>query len=163
MFHEDILKIFFIFPTVNISKVNFWLVICIAKDFKSDFLNILIFFAPSDSRFSYGCILSKYCPILTNHTSTESLFIQMMYKSQFQKIYPYDCFCGPWSHFCGDHDTFSKILWTENIYLKCKSFVTLYMSLLSLFIKVIHTCWKNVLISLQKVRMVVYMIIVNYT
>ncbi len=28
----------------------------------------------------------------------ESLFIQIMYKSQFQKIDPYDWFCGPWSH-----------------------------------------------------------------
>ncbi len=28
MFHEDIRK----FPTVNISKLNFWSVICIAKD-----------------------------------------------------------------------------------------------------------------------------------
>ncbi len=28
----------------------------------------------------------------------ESLFIQMMYKSQFQKIDPYDWFCGPGSH-----------------------------------------------------------------
>ncbi len=25
----------------------------------------------------------------------ESLFIQMMYKYQFRKIYPYDWFCGP--------------------------------------------------------------------
>ncbi len=28
----------------------------------------------------------------------ESLFIQMMYKSQFWKIDPYDWFCGPGSH-----------------------------------------------------------------
>uniref|UniRef100_A0A673J2Q5 Artemin a n=1 Tax=Sinocyclocheilus rhinocerous TaxID=307959 RepID=A0A673J2Q5_9TELE len=42
-----------------------------------NFLNILIFFAPSDSRFSNSCISAKYCPILTNNTSMESLFIQL--------------------------------------------------------------------------------------
>ncbi len=35
------------------------------------------FFAPSDSRFSNNCISAKYCPILTNHTSNESLFNQL--------------------------------------------------------------------------------------
>ncbi len=64
-------------------------------NFKGDFLNIWIFFAPSDSRYS-SCISAKYCPIITNHTSMESSFIQ--YKSQFQKIDPYDWFCGPGSH-----------------------------------------------------------------
>uniref|UniRef100_A0A8C1GF36 ArfGAP with RhoGAP domain, ankyrin repeat and PH domain 3 n=1 Tax=Cyprinus carpio TaxID=7962 RepID=A0A8C1GF36_CYPCA len=40
------------------------------------------FFAPSDSRFSNSCISAKYCPILTNHTSMESLFsFQIMYLS----------------------------------------------------------------------------------
>uniref|UniRef100_A0A673JNG9 TBC1 domain family member 9 n=1 Tax=Sinocyclocheilus rhinocerous TaxID=307959 RepID=A0A673JNG9_9TELE len=61
------------------------------------FSQYLDFFAPSDSRFSNSCISAKYCPILTNHTSMESLFIQMMYKSQFQKIDHYDWFCGPGS------------------------------------------------------------------
>ncbi len=28
----------------------------------------------------------------------ERLFIQLMYKSQFKKIDPYDWFCGPGSH-----------------------------------------------------------------
>ncbi len=41
------IKIFCTFPTVNISKLNFWLLICIAKNnFKGDFLNILIFLHP---------------------------------------------------------------------------------------------------------------------
>ncbi len=48
------MKIFGKFPTVIISKLNFWLVICIAKNkkkkvldnFKGDFLNILIFLHP---------------------------------------------------------------------------------------------------------------------
>ncbi len=61
------MKIFSKCPTVNISKLNFWLLICIAKDF--------YFFAPSDSRFSNSCISAKYCPILTNHTSMKSFFI----------------------------------------------------------------------------------------
>ncbi len=45
------------------------------------------FFAPSDSRFSNSCILAKYCPILTNHTSMEIYFEKL----------PYDRFCGPGS------------------------------------------------------------------
>ncbi len=45
--------------------------------FKGDFLNILNFFAPSDSKFSNSCISAKYCPILTNNLSMESLFIQL--------------------------------------------------------------------------------------
>ncbi len=86
------MKIFCKFPTVNISKLNFWLVICIAKNFiwttlKAIF-SIFDFFAPSDSRYLNSCISAKYCPILTNHTSIESLFInfQMRYKSQFKKL-----------------------------------------------------------------------------
>ncbi len=64
-------------------------------NFKGNFLNILFFFAPSDSRFSNRCISTKYCPILTK----AYLFsFQMMYKSQFQEIDPYDWFCGPGSH-----------------------------------------------------------------
>ncbi len=42
-------------------------------NFKGDFLNISIFFAPSDCRFSNSCISA----ILTNHASMESLFIQL--------------------------------------------------------------------------------------
>jgi len=39
---------------------------------------------------------ATYFPILTNHTSMESLFrFQMMFKSQFKKNDPCDCFCGP--------------------------------------------------------------------
>ncbi len=47
-------------------------------NFKGNFLNILILFAPSNSRFSNSCISAKYCQILTNHTSMES-FIQLSY------------------------------------------------------------------------------------
>ncbi len=74
MFHEDICK----FPTINISKLNFSLVICIAKNFIWTTLKVIfsmsVFFAPLDSRFSNSCILAKYDP--------------------------YDWFCGPGSHMC---------------------------------------------------------------
>jgi len=44
-------------------------------------------FAPSNRRFTSNCISTKYCPILTNHTSMESYLFsfQIMYKSQFKK------------------------------------------------------------------------------
>ncbi len=94
------MKIFCKFPTILISKLNFWLVICIAKNFiwttlKLIFSIYIFFFAPLDSRFSNSCISAKYCPILTNHTSIESLFIQL---PDDVYIYPYDWFCGPGSH-----------------------------------------------------------------
>ncbi len=88
--------------SVIISKRNILLVICIAKNFKGEFLNISIFFAPSDSRFSNSCVSAKYCPIITNiHQWKVYLFsFHMMYKSQ--NIDPYDWFNGPGSQifFC---------------------------------------------------------------
>ncbi len=64
------MKIFCKFPTVNISKLNFCLIICMAKNYILD--NFKIF-----SIFILFCTPAKYCPILTNHTSMESLFIQL--------------------------------------------------------------------------------------
>ncbi len=65
-----------IFLTINISTLNFWFVIFIAKNFIWTILKVIFsifyFFAPSDSRFSNSCISDKYCPIITNHTSMES-------------------------------------------------------------------------------------------
>ncbi len=69
------MKIFCKFPTVNISKLNFWLVICIAKNFIWTTLKMIF------SIFRFFCTLRfqiyKYCPIITNHTSMEILFIQL--------------------------------------------------------------------------------------
>ncbi len=92
------MKIFSTFPTVNISKLNFWLVICIAKNFIWTTLKVIF------SIFRFFCSLRfqiyKYCPIITNHTSMESYLFsfQMIHKSQFRKIDTYDWFCGPGSH-----------------------------------------------------------------
>ncbi len=68
MFHEDMCT----FSTLNISKLNFLLVICIANNLIFCTLRFQIF---------------KYCPIITNHTSMEILLIY--------KLDPYDCFSGP--------------------------------------------------------------------
>ncbi len=69
------MKIFSKFPTVNISKLNFWLVICIAKNFIWTTLKMIF------SIFRFFCTLRfqiyKYCPIITNHTSMERWFIQL--------------------------------------------------------------------------------------
>ncbi len=57
------------------------------NNFKDDFLNIQMFLAPSDSRFSN--ILQ------TIHQWKYYLFsFQMMHKSQFPKMDRYDWFCG---------------------------------------------------------------------
>ncbi len=65
MFHEDIFLI-------SYSKY-----IKTLDNFKGYFSQYLDFyFVPPDSRLS-DCILAKYYPILTNHTSMESVFIQL--------------------------------------------------------------------------------------
>ncbi len=51
------MKLFCKFPTIN--KLNFSLVICIAKHFIWTTLKA-IFFAASDSRFSNSCISAKF-------------------------------------------------------------------------------------------------------
>ncbi len=68
------MKIFCKCPTVNISKL------CIDKNFiwttlKAIF-SIFRFFCTLGFQI-FSCILAKYCPILTNHTSMESLCIQL--------------------------------------------------------------------------------------
>ncbi len=61
------MKIFSKCDTVNISKLNFWLVICIAVNFIWTTLKMIF------SIFRFFCTLRfqiyKYCPIITNHTS----------------------------------------------------------------------------------------------
>ncbi len=64
-----------------ISKLIFLLVICIAKNLISTTLKVIFsvfkYIAPSEFRFSNSCISTKYCQILTTHTSMEGLFIQL--------------------------------------------------------------------------------------
>ncbi len=115
------MKIFCKFPTVNISKLNFWLVICIAKNFIWITLKVIF------SIFRFFCSLRfqifKYCPIITNHTSMESY--QMMHKSQFWKIVPYDWFCGPGSHiymYC--RNTHIPLNIIAVVYFSCKCNIT---------------------------------------
>ncbi len=71
------MKIFSTFPTVNISKLNFWLVICIVKNLIWTTLKMIF------SIFRFFCTLRfqiyKYCPIITNHTSMERLFFGFVF------------------------------------------------------------------------------------
>ncbi len=91
------MKIFCQFATINISKLNYLLVICIAKNLIRTTLKMIfsIFRFCLLPQIINSCISVKYCPII-NHTSMEILFI-LMYKSQIHKCDPYDWFCGPWS------------------------------------------------------------------
>ncbi len=73
------MKIFGKFPTVNISKRIFWLVICIAKKFiwttlKAIFSVFLFFLHLQIPDFQID-VSAKYDPILTNQISMESLLI----------------------------------------------------------------------------------------
>ncbi len=87
MFHEDIC-------TVNISKLNFWLLICIAKNFiwttlKMIFL-IFDFFSPSDFP-----ILSYHNKPYINGNIIYSAFRWCINLNL--KMHPYDWFCAPGS------------------------------------------------------------------
>jgi len=55
--------------------------------FKGDFSQCFDFLHPQIPDFLNRCISAKYCPIITNHKSMESSFIQfqMMYKSILKK------------------------------------------------------------------------------
>ncbi len=78
--------------TVNISKLNFWLVICIAKNFIWTTLKMIF------SIFRWFCTLRfqifKYCPIITNIIYSAFRWCINLNK----KKDPYDWFCGPGSH-----------------------------------------------------------------
>ncbi len=89
------MKIFCKFPTVNISKLNFWLVICIAKNLIWTTLKAIF------SIFRY--FLHPQIPDFQIVVSQPNIVLyvfsfQMMYKSQFQKLDPYDWFWGPRLH-----------------------------------------------------------------
>ncbi len=90
----DILILRYFVP--KIYQLNFWLVICIAKNFIWTTLKMIFsisrfFFAPSDSRFSNI--------VQTIHQWKYYLFsFRIQYKSQFWKIDSYDWFCAPGSH-----------------------------------------------------------------
>ncbi len=71
MFHEDILYCKYIKTSFFISNMH-----C-QELYLGNFKRDLDFFAPSVSRFLNSCISAKYCPIITNYTSMESLFIQL--------------------------------------------------------------------------------------
>ncbi len=75
------MKIFCKFPTVNILKLNFWLVICSAKNFI--WTDLLIYQIPD---FQIVCISAKY--ILSKQTIHHGKFIhfQMMYNLNFPKL-----------------------------------------------------------------------------
>ncbi len=84
------------FCTFLISKPNFLLVICMAKNFIWTTLKAI--FAPSDSKYVNSIISSKYCPILINHTSMESSLTLI-----------YDWFCDPGSYMALSKSTLSDL------------------------------------------------------
>ncbi len=75
------------FTTVNLSKRNYWLVICIAKNLVWRAWKMIF------SIFRFFCTLRfqifKHCP---NHTSIESSFIQR--SDAIKKMDLHDWFCG---------------------------------------------------------------------
>ncbi len=132
------MKIFCTFPTVNIYKLNFWLAICIAKNFICKALNVIfsifrfcLFFATSDSRFTNSFISAKYCPILTSHTLMESLFIQLWYDQPLWLIL--------WSRFTLMY--FSAILKSTYLQILLWIFFSLYWCQFSLFCENEQKVW----------------------
>ncbi len=96
------MKIFSKCPTVNISKYNYWLLICIAKNLiwttlKMIFSIFIFFLHPQIPDFQIA--VSQPNIVQTIHQWKYYLFsFQMMYTSQILIIDPYDWFCVPGSH-----------------------------------------------------------------
>ncbi len=145
------MKIFCKFPTVNISKLNFWLVICIAKNFIWTTLKMIF------SIFRFFCTLRfqiyKYCPIITNHTSMERLFIQIMYKSskfqmQFNSKYSYTKYIS-YQHIAGYH-WYKYYIWSITCaHNACFLILSLKCVLMSLLMKIV---WFFLIISVFKCK-----------
>ncbi len=85
------MKIFCKCPTIKINIflliwINFWMVICIAKNLIWTTLKMIF------SIFRCFCTLRfqifKDCPIITNHTSMDRLFIILMYKISISSNWP---------------------------------------------------------------------------
>ncbi len=94
MFHAVFCK----FPTVNIPKLNFWLVICVAKDFSWTSLKVIFsifrfFLHPQMPDFqsvvSQPNIAFIPCMVQTIHQWKVDLYsFQMMNKSKFRRNWP---------------------------------------------------------------------------
>ncbi len=96
------MEIFFLFPTVNISKRNFWLVICIAMNYIWTNLKVIFSILEFFCTLRFQIVVSLpniVLSIQTIHQWTDELVsFQIMCKSQFLKIGTYVWFCGPGSH-----------------------------------------------------------------
>ncbi len=99
------MKIFCKCPTVNISKRNFWFVICIAKNLiwttlKAIFSIFGFFYTLRFQIFKYLClslILSDHNKPYINGKIMYSAF-RWWINLNCENIDSYDWFCGPWSH-----------------------------------------------------------------
>ncbi len=86
------MKIFSKFLTVNISKINFWLVICIADNFICTLLKAIfsifgfLFCTLRFQMFKYLYLRQILSYPNKPYINKAYLFSYMMYKSQFQKI-----------------------------------------------------------------------------
>ncbi len=66
----------------------------------------------------FHIVVAKYCPILTDHTSMERLFIQGLLSDYVEisiskRNYTYDWFCGPGSHMWLDFNVRDR--WTLSL------------------------------------------------
>ncbi len=92
------MKIFCKCPTVNISKLNFWLVICIAKNFIwTTIFSKFRFVAPSDSKFSNSCLDQILSDPNKPYINGQLISFRFLLIYKWWNI-PYVWFCGPGSH-----------------------------------------------------------------
>ncbi len=85
---------YFVNFLMYIYQLHFWLEICIAKNFIWTTLKA----ATTDSRFSNSRISAKNCPIISNHSSMETIHSAFRWCINLnKKMDPYDWVCGPGS------------------------------------------------------------------
>ncbi len=110
------MKIFCKCPTVNISKLNFGLVICIAKN--------LIWTTLKE--ICDTIVVSQTNIGQTIHQWKDYVFsFQMMYKSQFWKIDPYDWICA--STGCSNYTR--EVEWMQSAAGLRKCFISIHSSI----------------------------------
>ncbi len=80
------------------------------NNFKGDFLNIMIFFAPSDSRFTNSCISDRYCPIsvLKNEPLWLCLCSRIIFLSRLADALKW--ISGSTHQFCLNHSSAARSL-----------------------------------------------------
>ncbi len=100
-------------------------------NFEGDFLNILMFLHPRIPDFLI-VVPRKILSYPNKHQWKDYLIsVQIIYKSKFPKMYPYDWFCGPGSHIfyetCIKIGSYYYTIWYKRSFKICNTVMILIL------------------------------------